>query len=79
MSLTPTRFLSLRLGAHHKPTEGARGLVLERLDGQWVLYYLDSQDGITGHRFVDTLDDGMDYAAQEFGVRRDEWMENSDN
>jgi len=77
------RFLSVRLGPHHVQVEpsapSARGLVLEFESGQWVLYYLDADDQMIGCLFPGALDAGFDHARREFGVRPEEWIEDSSN
>jgi len=77
------RFLSVRLGPIHadyaKHEALPDALVLELDDGQWALYYLNRAGKIDAAVLVASLDAGMAYAATKFGVRADEWVEESTN
>jgi len=43
------------------------------------MYFLNSQDKIEGYLFPGTLDAALEYARAHFGVRPEEWSEDSSN
>jgi hypothetical protein len=75
------RFLSVRLGPHHLSlgTQPTSALMLEFESDQWVLYFLGSEDNITGCYFPGSLDAALEYAKDQFGVRPEEWTEDFSN
>jgi len=69
----------VRLGPHHvqaalrSPVPSA--LVLEFESDQWVLYFWDADDKITGAHFPGSFEAAMRYAEQWYGIKPDEWIE----
>jgi hypothetical protein len=53
--------------------------VLEFESDQWVLYFVNSHDEITGCYFPGSLDAALVYANDHFGIRPEEWIEDSSN
>ncbi|HLY05415.1 MAG TPA: hypothetical protein VKR31_06680 [Rhizomicrobium sp.] len=76
------RFLSVRLGPQHssKRLDFARtdALMLELERHQWILYFMANNE-ITGYRLPASLDAARGFAWEVFGIRPDEWIEDSDN
>jgi hypothetical protein len=54
-------------------------LVLEYESHQWVLYLLGAEDQIEGCYFPGSLDAAFAYARDQFGIREEEWTEDSPN
>jgi hypothetical protein len=54
-------------------------LVLEYESNQWVLYHLGADNKIIAPMFPGTLDAALLYAMQTFGVRPEEWADDSTN
>jgi hypothetical protein len=78
--LSRERFLSVRLGPHHVVTkQRPSALVLEFESEQWVLYFLNSEEKIENCYFPGSLEAGLAYAKDHFGVRPEEWGEDSSN
>ncbi len=77
------RFLTVRLGPHHltnlRPDQSTRALVLEFESDQWVLYFLEANNKIIGSLFPVSLEAGLSLVQREFGVRPEEWTEDSPN
>src|SRR5882724_2525749 len=74
------RFLSVLLGAQHLVSggpAGTAGLVLEYESGQWVLYHLAADDQIISPMFPGTIEAAFEYAAHIFGVRPEDWTDDS--
>ena len=82
--LSKERFLSVRLGPQHVavnyPHPMPDALVLEFESDQWVLYfYLWAEKKIEGCYIPGSLEAGLAYAKEHFGVRPEEWIEDSSN
>ena len=82
--LAGDRFLSVRLGPHHKsPTLDENGspdsLVLEFESNQWVLYLLDGSGKVIQCIFPGPLESAYRLAQQSYGVAPAEWIEDSDD
>ena len=77
------RFLSVRLASAHadyaRPKPIPDVLVLELMEGQWALYYLNSAGKIDGCVLVDSFEAGVEQAKREFGVESTEWIEEFSN
>ena len=75
--------MSVRLGPQHLavnyPHPIPAALVLEFESDQWVLYFLTANETIEGCYFPGSLEAGLAYAKEHFGVRTEEWTEDSSN
>jgi hypothetical protein len=78
---------SVGLGQHHlkegriqhtvgeNPIGRPTILVLEEMDGEWVIYYLDAQKNVLTHSHVDSREDGFLQAQHDFEICPDEWVQ----
>jgi hypothetical protein len=54
-------------------------LVLEYESNQWVLYFVNAEDKIESCYFPGSLEAAFAYTRDQFGIRPEEWTEDSPN